>query len=137
MLSATVTSSTDSLKQRIFVNDRHWLETDEPEDLGGEDTAPTPLDLLPAALASCVVTTIRMFARRKGWELDEIGADVTIDREVRPAQCTIAVRLPQDLSEEQRRRLEQVAKACAVHRTLENGIAFEHADRTAAATGCR
>ncbi len=126
MLTATVTSSTDTLRQRILVNDRHWLETDEPEDLGGEDTAPTPLELLPAALASCVVTTIRMFARRKGWELDEIGADVTLDRKMRPAQCTIAVRLPEGLSDDQTRRLEQVARACAVHRTLELGIAFEH-----------
>lgn len=127
MLTATVTSSTDSLKQRILVGDRHWIETDEPEDLGGEDTAPTPLDLLPAALASCVVTTIRMFARRKGWKLGEIGADVTIDREWRPPQCTIAVRLPEGLSDEQVRRLEQVAKACAVHRTLEHGIVFDYA----------
>lgn len=125
MLTATVTSSTDTLRQRILVNDRHWLETDEPEDLGGEDTAPTPLELLPAALASCVVTTIRMFARRKGWELDEIGADVTLDREMRPARCTIAVRLPEGLSDEQTRRLEQAARACAVHRTLQLGIAFE------------
>lgn len=127
MLTATVTSSTDSLKQRILVDGRHWIETDEPEDLGGEDSAPTPLDLLPAALASCVVTTIRMFARRKGWDLGEIGADVLIDREWRPAQCTIAVRLPEDLDEERVRRLEQVAKACAVHRTLEHGMAFDYA----------
>jgi putative redox protein len=126
MLTATVTSSTDSLRQWILVNDRHWLETDEPEDLGGEDTAPTPLELLPAALASCVVTTIRMFARRKGWELDKIGADVVLDRELRPARCTIAVRLPERLSDEQTRRLEQVARACAVHRTLEHGIAFDY-----------
>ena len=126
MLTATVTSSTDTLRQRILVNDRHWLETDEPEDLGGEDTAPTPLELLPAALASCVVTTIRMFARRKGWQLDEIGVDVTLDRKMRPAQCTIAVRLPEGLSDDQTRRLEQAARACAVHRTLELGIAFEH-----------
>jgi putative redox protein len=126
MLTATVTSSADSLRQQILVNERHWLVTDEPEDLGGEDTAPTPLELLPAAVASCVVTTMRMFARRKGWELDEIGADVVLDRETRPARCTIAVRLPEGLSDEQTRRLEQVAKACAVHRTLEHGIAFDH-----------
>jgi uncharacterized OsmC-like protein len=67
-----------------------------------------------------------MFARRKGWELDEIGVDVTLDREMRPAQCTIAVRLPEGLSDEQTRRLELAARACAVHRTLELGIAFEH-----------
>jgi uncharacterized OsmC-like protein len=66
------------------------------------------------------------FARRKGWELEEIGADVVLDRETRPAHCTIAVRLPEGLSDEHTRRLEQVARACAVHRTLEHGIAFDH-----------
>jgi uncharacterized OsmC-like protein len=64
--------------------------------------------------------------RRKGWELDELGAGVVLDRGLRPARCTIAVRLPEGLSDEQTRRLEQVAKACAVHRTLEHGIAFDH-----------
>jgi organic hydroperoxide reductase OsmC/OhrA len=83
-------------------------------------------ELLPEALASCVVTTISMFARRKGWVLDEIGADVVFDRETRPAQCTIDVRLPEGLSDEQTRRLEQVAKACPVQRTLEHGTAFDH-----------
>ena len=49
-----------------------------------------------------------------------------LDRERRPEQCIIAVRLSEGLSDEQTRRLEQVARACAVHRTLELGIAFEH-----------
>jgi putative redox protein len=99
---------------------------DEPESLGGEDMAPTPLDLLAAALAGSVVTTIRIFARRRGWPLDEVSADVSLDTSVRPARRAIAVRLPEGLSEAQWRQLEHVAKASAVHRTLERGIAFEH-----------
>jgi putative redox protein len=123
---ASVTSSSDTLRQEIVVDGRHLVLTDEPESLGGEDTAPTPLDLLAAALAGCVVTTIRMFARRQGWRLDELSADVSLDTSVRPARCEIAVRLPEGLSETQWRRLEHVARACAVHRTLERGMEFEH-----------
>ena len=124
-ITATVRSTADTLRQEIVVNDRFRLVTDEPEALGGEDTAPTPYELLPAALASCVVTTIRMYARRKGWELGELGADVVLDEQARPQRATIALSLPPGLSDEQVARLEHVAQACAVHRTLERGLVFE------------
>jgi putative redox protein len=124
-ITATVRSSADTLRQEIAVDDRHWLVTDEPESLGGTDTAPTPLELLAAALAACVVTTIRMFVRRKSWALDEISAKATLDTKARPPRCTIEVGLPGELTEEQRRTLERVAQACAVHRTLEQSVDFE------------
>lgn len=117
----------------ILVNERHWLTTDEPASLGGEDTAPTPYELLPAAVAACVVTTIRMYARRKGWDVGEILVDASLDHAARPQSCTIHLRLPEGLSDEQRDRLERVAQACAVHRTLENGLDFEQTVELAAA----
>jgi putative redox protein len=126
-LTATVRSSADTLRHEIYVNDRHWLVTDEPESLGGTDTAPTPHELLPAALAACVATTIRGFARRQGWSLDEITVEAKLDIRPRPQRCTISVALPSRLEEWQWRRLEYVARACAVHRTLEQGVAFEQA----------
>jgi putative redox protein len=124
-LTATVRSSADTLRQEILVNDRHWLVTDEPESLGGTDTAPTPHELLPAALAACVATTIHMFARRKGLSLNEISVEATLDPAVRPQRCTITVVLPPGLGEAQWRRLEYVARACVVHRTLEQAVDFE------------
>jgi putative redox protein len=123
---ATVRSTSDTLRQEIVVNDRFRLVTDEPAELGGEDTAPTPYELLPAALASCIVTTIRMYARRKGWELAEVGVDVELDADAKPQRATIALSLPPGLSDEQVARLEHVAQACPVHRTLERGLVFEH-----------
>ena len=124
-LTATVRSSADTLRHEILVNDRHWLVTDEPESLGGTDTAPTPYELLPAALAACVATTIRMFARRRGWSLDEITVEATLDTRPRPQRCTISVALPPGLEEGHWRRLEYVARACVVHRTLEQSVDFE------------
>lgn len=41
---------------------RFQLATDEPESAGGEDSAPAPHELLAAALASCVATTVAMYA---------------------------------------------------------------------------
>ena len=123
--SVTVRSSADTLRQQILVNGRHWLVTDEPGSLGGTDTAPTPHELLPAALAACVATTIRMFARRQGWSLDEITVEASLDIQPRPQRCTISVALPPGLEEGQWRRLEYVARACVVHRTLEQSVDFE------------
>jgi len=48
---------------------RHHLNTDAPEQLGGDGSAPAPHELLTAALAACVSTTLVMYARTKGWDL--------------------------------------------------------------------
>src|SRR5512144_1052094 len=124
-LTATVRSSADTLRHEILVDERHWLVTDEPESLGGMGTAPTPEELLPAALAACVATSIRMFARRQGWKLDEVSVAATLDTRASRQRCTVTVALPQGLSERQWRRLEYVARACPVHRALERSVEFE------------
>ena len=125
-ITATVTSPTDSLRQEVVVDHRHVVRTDEPPHLGGEDSAPTPLQLLPAAVAACVVTTMRMYARRKGWELGEITVAATFNGDVRDPVISFGVHYPEGIDEERLRRLEHVADACAVHRALERGVRFEH-----------
>ncbi|MCB0770615.1 MAG: OsmC family protein, partial [Flavobacteriales bacterium] len=83
-------------------------------------------ELLLGALASCTAITLRMYADRKGWVVPHIGITVSMDRTQDGAKVdtkmTIHVELPKDLSDEQRTRLVQIAKACPVHRTLENPI---------------
>ncbi|MCB0792225.1 MAG: OsmC family protein [Flavobacteriales bacterium] len=105
---------------------QHTLMVDEPPEDGGGDTAPKPHELLCAALASCTAITIRMYAARKQWPLQAVTVAVTMDRTSAAGQVETALQMDLsfegDLDQAQRERLQQIAKACPVHRTLENPI---------------
>lgn len=113
-----------SLRHEIVTDGRHRIVTDEPVRLGGGDTGPAPHELLPAALASCIGTTIAMYANLKGWDVDDIGVDVAYDHQAEPRRFEVEVRLPEDLSDDQLERLRRVAASCPVHRALEDGFSF-------------
>jgi putative redox protein len=105
----------------------HRVTADEPEDNGGEDTGPSPQELLAASLASCTAITMEMYARRKGWALGEVVVDVDYEPAQRgsPTRFSMEVRLPKELPEDQRERLLQIAAKCPVHRTLEGEVMFD------------
>jgi putative redox protein len=124
-LHASSHSVGGSLRQEIVVAGRYRLATDEPAALGGDETAPAPHELLPAALASCVGTTLLMYARTKDWPLRDVVVDVDYDHKASPRRFAIDVRLVGDLGAAQVERLEKVAASCPLRRALETGFAFE------------
>ncbi len=114
-----------TLRHEIDVNGRHTIVTDEPEKLGGSDTAPAPHELLAAMLASCVSTMITLYARQRDWELDSLRVDVTYNPDSTPRHVQVTVHLPDGLVPDQIKRLERVADICPVKRALEAGFAFD------------
>jgi putative redox protein len=118
----------DGLKHSVSVRN-HELTVDEPEDNGGTDEGPNPQEMLAVSLASCTAITIEMYAKRKGWDIGEVGVDVDYEPAQRgsPTKFTMVVRLPKELPEEQRERLMQIAAKCPVHRTLEGEVMFDEA----------
>jgi len=123
-LTATARSIPGTLRQQIVIDGKHRLITDQPELVGGDGSAPSPHELFPAALAACVATTLVMYARTKEWDLGEVTVDVDFDHRSTPRVFQVGIRLTGTLSDGQLERLEKVAAACPLRRSIESGIEF-------------
>ena len=105
----------------------HSLVADEERDHGGDDSGPSPQELLAASLASCTAITMEMYADRKGWDVGELEVNVDYEPAHRgsPTKFSLVVNFPKELPEDQRERLMQIAAKCPVHRTLEGEVMFD------------
>jgi putative redox protein len=97
------------------------ITTDAPKDNGGEGKAFSPTDLVGAALGSCVVTTMVLFAERHGIALK--GAHFKVEKIMgaeprRISELVLKVHLPAALSEIDRQKLERAGMTCPVHKSL-------------------
>ena len=105
----------------------HVVVADEPLELDGADEGPTPFELLCAALASCTAITLRMYAARKTWPLENVEvtvehAKVDEEHEGKTQRVDVFVqkiRLHGPLDDTQKARLMDVAGKCPVHKVLE------------------
>jgi putative redox protein len=105
------------LATEIEAGNHRWL-ADETLDQGGGDVGPTPHQLLLSALAACITLTLRLYAKRKGFPLQD--ARVHLTGEHRDGRYVIGreVILDGPLDAAQRARLMEISERCPVHRTL-------------------
>ena len=119
--TAEVTNNGNQYTSDVSIN-QHDLLADEPMEKGGEDMGPAPGDYLCAALASCKAITLRMYAQRKGWKVDEIKVKVDLvkNSQSEPVSNTFICELSfvGSLDEEQMKRLEVIASSCPLHKLL-------------------
>ncbi len=96
------------------------MTADEPPTTGGKGRGFSPGELLASALASCVSITVRMYADKKEWPLEQIEVVVTIERDELRDETRIIkkVNLAGPLNEEQKERLLLIADKCPVHKYL-------------------
>ena len=102
----------------------HTFAADEPEEVGGADTAPEPLELLMGSLASCTAITLRMYAQRKAWPLE--GIDVQVHYTSKPSPSFVKhITMRGTLDDRQKARMLEIAELCPVAKLLRTGVAME------------
>ncbi|MDR6781643.1 putative redox protein [Pedobacter africanus] len=106
----------------------HFIYADEPEDIGGTDEGMSPAALLLASLGSCTAITIRMYADRKGFNLEHIKIELAICKEEEMGKETTIKRkitFTGALTDEEHGRLMLIADKCPIHKILSNPIKIE------------
>ncbi|HMP92654.1 MAG TPA: OsmC family protein [Phnomibacter sp.] len=123
-VSVTATLGTDQYKTVVKSQTGHRGIADEPEALGGTDLGFAPDEWLAAALASCSIITMRMYANRKAWPLERIEVQVSMERRAQPASTHFekTVKFTGNLTAEQQQRLLEIGNRCPVHRSFLNPI---------------
>jgi putative redox protein len=125
--------------QSIISNGRFAIVGDEPIASKGTDQGFSPEDLILAALASCKVSTVRFIARKKGWSVRDVDAqlDMSVKRNPDRSLVTtvnVAIQIEGDLTDEQRAELLREADNCYVHRMIKGdwniGEATAYAEKT-------
>lgn len=108
----------------------HILIADEPISDGGSEAGPSAKEMLVAALGACVAVTVKMYAKRKGWSLDGVALDVSMEKiksldypvykgaEEFVNEFRVQIVFKGSLTQEQRERLLEIAGKCPVHRIL-------------------
>lgn len=111
-------------KIEIESSNGNHLIADEPIESGGQNLGFSPTELLASALAACTSATLRMYADRKEWDLQEVKVkiDLEYNKEENKTYVNRSLELIGNLDEEQKARLLSIAKACPVHKILSNPI---------------
>ncbi|MBS7565233.1 OsmC family protein [Mucilaginibacter sp. Bleaf8] len=111
--------------QTIAGSGKHAIVVDEPESYNGTDTAMSPFPLLLSSLGSCTIITLRMYADRKMWVVDEIRVDLELFAVDGGHLIERNLSIKGALTDEQLKRLEEIADACPVHKMLTGNIMIE------------
>ena len=119
----------DNLQHEATVGG-HSIILDEPPQSGGDGKGMNPYELLLSALGGCIAMTLRLYARHKGWPLQDVRVVLSHDK-IHAKDCADCehedgmldvirrkVEITGPLSDEQRLRLQEIAMRCPVHRTL-------------------
>jgi putative redox protein len=124
-----VVSSVGNLRQEIWAGGQ-TLTADEPREMSGEDAGSSPYELLLGALGACTSMTLLLYARRKGWPLEQVEVRLRHQR-IHAEDCADCetkegwldaiekeIVVAGDLTSDQQDRLAEIAHRCPVNQTL-------------------
>jgi putative redox protein len=124
---------TGKFQQEITIGP-HRLLADEPTSAGGDDSGPSPYDLLTAALGACTAITVRLYADEKKLPLERVRVNLRHEK-IHASDCSQCetkegridriervIDLEGPLDAGARAKLLAIANKCPVHRTLHSEV---------------
>jgi uncharacterized OsmC-like protein len=99
----------------------HEFVADLPPSSGGDDTGPTPPELLIAALGSCIGVYAVNYCQKHDIPYEGMTVELSWEDAKAPLRVgTIRARvnMPQGIPEEHYKRFKRAIEACKVHNTL-------------------
>jgi putative redox protein len=116
--------------QSFISNGRHAIVGDEPIPAKGTDLGFSPTELVLAGISMCKVATIRNVARRKGWEIGNVDAQLSQEvgrgeNRSLTSRVTSHITIEGDITDEQRDYLIKEADNCYVTRMTKGAWTFE------------
>lgn len=110
-----------NFQQALEVGNDRFI-SDIAKDKGGDAAGPSPHEYLGAALAACTGMTLKMYAKRKSWDLQDAIVTVDIERENEIEKFKRSIKLVGITDTEQSERLLEIANKCPVHKALTGTI---------------
>ena len=101
----------------------HEVTSDMSEKDGGQDTAPSPVELLAGSLGTCIAMMVDRYCQRHGYTDGDVSVSLTLelaDSPKRVGGITIDVELPKGVPEDKKEVILRMAERCPVHETLRN-----------------
>ena len=105
---------------------KHTWTIDEPVALGGLDLGPKPDEVLLSALVSCKIITVKMYAERKGWDVQNVSVQLKLGEKVGDkTEIEKSIQIDGDVDETQLARLIDVSGRCPMAKLVANSFEFK------------
>lgn len=106
----------------------HIIKTDQPIDVGGENTSPAPFDLFLASIGTCAGYYVKAFCQKRDIPTENIKLVQTliVDSMTKSIDTVkIEIQLPPDFPEKYKDAVVNSANLCAVKKQILNPPQFE------------
>ena len=104
----------------------HTFSLDEPTEIGGGDLAANPTQHLLGSLVACTAITVKMYAKRKGWDTGEIKVSAELKEVLKSdgvhQKIVKEIEFGNELDQNQIERLLIIAEKCPISKLLKQPI---------------
>jgi putative redox protein len=132
-MGQSVTCSSLENYQMLVRTPTHAWVADRAAAKGGDGMGPEPFEHLVAALGTCIVLTMKIYAENRKIPLEKVWVDLNTHWEKHDGKeqfhIQVDTRVRGELTEPHLKRLERVVPACPAHKLLVDSAVIHHSFR--------